>query len=691
MFKKISLLMIFLFCSLTLARDIDYQKESQNIKQILNESMVLYKDNKNLEAKKKAEDAYFQHFETMEGSIGRNVGRKVIVMERKFINLRKMYKDKEDISKIEALISSLYFDLDEVVPILEKGFQLKAEASDINYDKKAAESSSLKAEKERQAQAEAMFASLLGEDVKGQTSSNLTQNSTTQEQNIQKDETLLALQEASAMDARLQFLMDSMISKLDQAALAFVNKDYQKAKDLIQSALFEDYRNSKVEVLVARYTKAGMDKKIQTKLRTIIRKINNNTLDEKAIRDEISDISDLLYEAFLTLPKEELALLQVKGFDESVVSTKNYTKVYDDIKIALNNILQNYDGFNLNSIDALQNVYLDIFEASGMESKIGAIDSALKLKIESYFSKGVALIKASASKEELKQNFDELGALIENSLDKIQESSPMSLFIWALGIILREGLEALIIVVAIVSYLVQSGNKKRLSIVYSALWSGVFLSFVTAFFISWIFKEQAGQSREFLEGITMLVAVVLLFYVGFWLLSNAQNKKWANYVKTQAVEAISNNSAKTLWFSVFLAVYREGAETILFYQALLFDAKTSTDYSFIFIGLASGLIILIILYYLLKAGALKIPVKQFFYITSYIIFYMVFVFTGKGIGELIEAKVITPSLLPFDFEGILWLGIYPYYESIIPQFMVLILLIMGIFITKQISNKREKI
>ncbi|EMS7184478.1 FTR1 family protein [Campylobacter lari] len=691
MFKKISLLIIFLFCTIVYAREIDYQKEAQAIKQILNESMILYKENKNLEAKKKAEDAYFQHFETMEGSIGRNVGRKAIVMERKFVHLRKLYKDKEDFSKIEALVSSLYFDLDEIVPILEKGFQLKAEASDVNYDKKAAENSSLKAEKERQAQAEAMFVALLGENVKEQTSQNSTQSLTTQEQDAQKDEALLALQEVSALDTRLQFLMDSMISKLDQAALAFVNKDYQKAKDLIQSALFEDYRNSKVEVLVARYTKAGVDKKIQTKLRTIIRKINANTLDEKTIRDEISNISDLLYEAFLALPKEELALLQVKGLDESVMNAKNYTKVYDDMKIALNDILQNYEGFSLNSIDALQNVYLDIFEASGMESKIGAIDSALKLKIESYFSKGVALIKASASKEELKQNFDELSALVEGSLDKIQESSPMSLFIWALGIILREGLEALIIIVAIVSYLVQSGNKKRLNIVYSALWSGVFLSFVTAFFISWIFKEQAGQSRELLEGITMLVAVALLFYVGFWLLSNAQNRKWANHIKTQAVEAISNNSAKTLWFSVFLAVYREGAETILFYQALLFDAKTSTDYSFIFIGLASGLIILVILYYLLKAGALKIPVKQFFYITSYIIFYMVFVFTGKGIGELIEAKVIAPNLLPFDFEGILWLGIYPYYESIIPQFMVLILLIMGIFITKQISNKREKI
>lgn len=678
--KKI-LYFVILFFSFAFAREIDYKEENEAIKQALEQSILLYKENQFLQAKKKVEDAYFQHFENMEGSIGRNVGRKVIAMERKFNSLRKMYKDKEEISKIEALIASLKFDLDEIVPILENGLQLKAEVSDVNYDKTLAQNASLEAEKKRQQEAAKMFLTLLGEEIKDQ---NISTN-----QNL--DQNLSNLQEASSLDARLQFLIDEMSSKLDQAVLAFINKDYQKAKDFIQAALFENYRNSKVEILVARYTKAGINKKIQTKLRSIIRQINNNTLDEKKMRDEIASILDLLYEAFLALPKEELSLLEIKGFDNQELNLKDYSKVYNDIKIALNELLQNYEGFSLNSIDSLQNIYLDIFEASGMESKIGAVDSALKLKIESYFSKGVALIKASASKEELKQNFDELEKLIEQSLDKIQESSPISLFIWALGIILREGLEALIIIVAIVSYLIQSGNQKRLSIVYSAFWSGIFLSFVSAFLISWFFKEQAGQSRELLEGITMLVAVVLLFYVGFWLLSNAQNKKWINFVKTQAVEAISNNSAKALWFSVFLAVFREGAETILFYQALLFDAKTNLDYSFILAGLVGGLVILSILYYLLKNGALKIPLKQFFYITSYVIFYMVFVFMGKGVGELIEAKVITPSLIPFDFDGILWLGIYPYYESIIPQFMVLILLIMGIFITKQISNKKEKI
>ncbi len=225
---------------------------------------------------------------------------------------------------------------------------------------------------------------------------------------------------------------------------------------------------------------------------------------------------------------------------------------------------------------------------------------------------------------------------------------------------------------------------------YSSLLTGIVLSFATAFVVSWVFKQNAGQSRELIEGVCMLVAVALLFYVGFWLLSNALNKKWSSFIKGQTIEAISKNSATTLWWTVFLAVYREGAETVLFYQALLFDAKTSVDYSAIFAGLGVGSLIIIVLYFLLKAGAIRIPVKQFFYLTSYIIFYMVFVFTGKGVAELIEGKFVTPTLLPVKFESITWLGLHPYYETLIPQLLVLILLILGIFITHKFTKKGAK-
>lgn len=689
---KIILFLSFFLANSALARVDDYINEANLIKDILKQSIETYKKGDNLSAKKLSEDAYFQHFENMEGPIGRNIGKKAITMERKFVNLRRMYKDKAPLTQINALIDSLYYDLDEVAPILQKGYRLKAEASDTNYNKAEAEKSSIEANAKREADAEALIAQMMGMDKKDLAQSSLATQASTPTNNTSKltdDNASADLQAAAAMDTRLQFILDNISTKFSEAANAFKEKNYQESKDFLNNALFNDYRNTKVEILVNKFTKAGNDQKIQQAVRTLIRQINDAKIDEKGLRDGLDNIEEQIFDVFLQIPNSELVNLQISGFNDETKG-KDYAKVSDDIKIALNGILKNYDGFSASIVDDLQGVYLDIFEASGMENKIGAVDSGLKLKIESLFSKGVALIKASADKKELEATFNDLEQLIANSVDKIQDSTPYSLFIWALGIILREGLEALIIVVAIVSYLIQSGNAHRLSIAYNALFTGVILSFITAFGVSWLFKENAGQSRELIEGITMLIAVLLLFYVGFWLLSNAQNKKWANFIKQGAIEAISNNSAKTLWITVFLAVYREGAETVLFYQALLFDAKTSTDFSAIFGGLGLGILILIILYFLLKAGAIRIPIKQFFYITSYIIFYMVFVFTGKGIAELIEGKIIIPSLIPMNFEPILWLGIYPYYETLIPQFIVLILLIIGILITKQISKRRIK-
>lgn len=688
--KKIRILFFISVLFLTnfaFARVDDYIAEAKLIKDMLKQSIEIYKTGDNLAAKKLSEDAYFQHFENMEGPIGRNIGKKAITMERKFVNLRRLYKDEAPLTQINALIDSLYYDLDEVAPILQNGYRLKAEASDINYDKEKAEKSSLEANAKRETEAEALIAQMMGIDKNDLTKSQNTPNLSNMQNT--SNEINSDFQAAAAMDARLTFILDNISTKFSQAANAFKEQDYKASKDFLNDALFNDYRNTKVEILVSKFTKAGNDQKIQQAVRELIREINDQKLDEKTLRDNLDKIEEQLFDVFLQIPNSELDTLKIAGFSDETKG-KDYLKVSNDIKLALDEILKNYDGFSASLVDDLQKIYLDIFEASGMENKIGAVDSALKLKIESLFSKGVALIKASADKKELENTFKNLETLIANSVDQIQDSTPYSLFIWALGIILREGLEALIIIVAIVSYLIQSGNKNRLNIAYSALFTGIILSFITAFGVSWLFKESAGQSRELIEGITMLIAVVLLFYVGFWLLSNAQNKKWVTFIKQGAIDAISNNSAKTLWITVFLAVYREGAETVLFYQALIFDAKTNTDFGAIFGGLGVGVVILIILYFLLKAGAIRIPIKQFFYITSYIIFYMVFVFTGKGIAELIEGKIIIPSLIPINFEPILWLGVYPYYETLIPQFMVLILLIIGILITKQISKKGAK-
>ena len=727
------LLIAFVFMGFALAMEKDHIAGAELIKGILNESVELYKQGKADEAKAKSDSVYFQHFEIMEGDISINLGRKAYKMERKFKNLSKMYKEKQDIKRVQALVDGLIFDLDEVAPIIQSGFRLVAEKTDDGKSEAEIDSLYAQNQQKRQAEADAIFAAVSGAnsasstpnlaqnetsaanfDDKSAVSSNENANSASQsnensanlsEQSEQNNEnlansnsqddannqnTMFDLESAYGINPKLQFLIDNISFKFSLAASEFKHGQIQAAKDALNSALFDDYRNTQAEIVVNQHTTKGLNNKIQRGIRAMIVRLDDANLSEKELRGELEAVEELVTDAFSQIPNEQISRIQVAGFDENENAGKDYSKVADDIKIALNAILEDYEGFNQGSINALQSVYLDIFEASGMENKIGAVDSGVKLKIEAQFSQGVALIKASAPKEELAASFDTLNALVASMLDKIQDSSPVSLFIFAFGIIIREGLEALIIVVAIVSYLIQSGNKNRLNIVYSSLLTGIVLSFATAFLVSWVFKQNAAQSRELIEGVCMLVAVVLLFYVGFWLLSNALNKKWSNFIKGQTIEAISKNSATTLWWTVFLAVYREGAETVLFYQALFFDAKTSTDYSVVFAGLGVGSLIIIVLYFLLKAGAIRIPVKQFFYIISYIIFYMVFVFTGKGIAELIEGKFIVPSFLPVKFESVAWLGLYPYYETLIPQLLVLILLILGIFITHKFTLKGAK-
>ncbi len=755
--RKIFLAML-VFVGFCAANEKDHIAAAATIKGLLNESIELYKQGRADEAKLASDSVYFQHFESMEGDISINLGRKAYKMERKFKNLSRMYKEKQDIRRIQALVDGLIFDLDEVAPIIQTGFRLVAEKTDDGKSEAQVDAEYAQNAQKSQDEAAAMFAALgLSSSASGESAAssensanfsenlgnsvnfnvNLAENSANLGANSQNThpqtpsaregalsldnatsqgagalnsaadnqataqnsqgtpaadtrtnaEVIADLQAAYGLHPKLQYLMDDISFKFSLSASEFRHGNKQGAKDALNSALFDDYRNTQVEVVVNRHTSKGLNGRIQRGIRAMIVKIDDENLTEKELRNELEVVEELVADAFSQIPSEQIEQIQVAGFDESENLSKDYAKVADDIQIALNNILNDYQGFNQAAINALQSAYLDIFEASGMESRVGAVDSGVKLKIEAHFSQGVALIKASAPKEQLAAEFESLNKLVREMVDKIQDSTPISLFIWAFGIIIREGLEALIIVVAIVSYLIQSGNKNRLNIVYSSLLTGVVLSFVTAFAVAWIFKQNAGQSRELIEGVCMLVAVALLFYVGFWLLSNALNKKWASFIKGQTVDAISKNSAKTLWWSVFLAVYREGAETVLFYQALLIDAKTSTDYSAIFTGLGVGSLLIIILYFLLKAGAVRIPVKQFFYITSYIIFYMVFVFTGKGVAELIEGKFITPTLIPLKFESITWLGLHPYYESLVPQALVLILLILGIIITHKFTKK----
>lgn len=635
------------------AADSDYDSEIQSIKDSFVSIIQQYKEGKIDEAKTATQNAYFGHFENIEAAIRVNFGqKKAYSMESKFGKIRKAIIAKKPVEEIQAIMDELNKEMDEVLPIINTGHKLVGEYS----DPKNADVSETSSEASAASQTTAQPAG------------------------------------GMAIEPHWQVVYNDIKTALEAAVTAYEKGDKDAAKQQINNkAKFELYRNTKLEEAIRRFISGGqgIDGDIQKRMGSAIIAINND-ISADVLKSNLEELDALIYENVAKLPMDSGSLATNVVLPDSAEddAATDFAPVVANIKAKIAEAIKTYAAKDVaKAMSDAQDVYFDEFEASGMENKVGAIDVGLKTKIEGNFGEVVALMKAGVSVERLQQAADNLGANLDAALEKTSgSSSPWALFVYALTIILREGFEALIIVAAVVAYLLKTGNEKRMSIVYSSLGVAVVLSFVMAWIMNLIFAGAAGQKREVMEGAVMLIAVGLLFYVGFWLLSNAGAKKWSKYIQSHVSESISAGSAKALWWTVFLAVFREGAETVLFYQALIFDAKDSAGYSMIALGFVVGLIVLLVTYYVFKIFAIKIPIKPFFLVTSAIIFYMSIVFVGKGLMEFVEGKIFVPTKIE-GFPTIEWLGIYPYYESLVPQAIMIAALIIGVIIMK---NKQAK-
>ena len=635
------------------AADSDYDSEIQSIKDSFVSIIQQYKEGKIDEAKTATQNAYFGHFENIEAAIRVNFTReKAYSMESKFGKIRKAIIAKKPVEEIQAIMDELNKEMDEVLPIINTGHKLVGEYS----DPKNADVSEISSEAPAASQTTAQPAG------------------------------------GMAIEPHWQVVYNDIKTALEAAVTAYEKGDKDAAKQQINNkAKFELYRNTKLEEAIRRFISGGqgIDGDIQKRMGSAIIAINND-ISADVLKSNLEELDALIYENVAKLPMDSGSLATNVVLPDSAEddAATDFAPVVANIKAKIAEAIKTYAAKDVvKAMSDAQDVYFDEFEASGMENKVGAIDVGLKTRIEGNFGEVVALMKAGVSVERLEQAADNLGANLDAALEKTSgSSSPWALFLYALTIILREGFEALIIVAAVVAYLLKTGNEKRMSIVYSSLGVAVVLSFVMAWVMNLIFASAAGQKREVMEGAVMLIAVGLLFYVGFWLLSNAGAKKWSKYIQSHVSESISAGSAKALWWTVFLAVFREGAETVLFYQALIFDAKDSAGYSMIALGFVVGLVVLLVTYYVFKFFAIKIPIKLFFLVTSAIIFYMSIVFVGKGLMEFVEGKIFVPTKIE-GFPTIEWLGIYPYYESLVPQAIMIAALIIGVIIMK---NKQAK-
>ena len=169
-----------------------------------------------------------------------------------------------------------------------------------------------------------------------------------------------------------------------------------------------------------------------------------------------------------------------------------------------------------------------------------------------------------------------------------------------------------------------------------------------------------GSAREILEGVVMLVASGVLFYVSYWLISHAQAQRWMDFLKRQARRGVELGGRWTLALTAFLAVYREGAETSLMYQALLgSEGRTASGLLGVAAGLAVGLVLLAVIAVVIRATSVRLPMSVFFKFSGAFLFALAVVFAGNGVFELQNAGVLLTTNLAWMGGGLPAVGLYP--------------------------------
>jgi len=270
---------------------------------------------------------------------------------------------------------------------------------------------------------------------------------------------------------------------------------------------------------------------------------------------------------------------------------------------------------------------------------------------------------------------DAIEATMQKVVDLTQRTgSGWEAFVQSFLIILREGFEAILVIGAVVAFLLKTGHRERLR----DIWKGVALGLLASALTAVVLKTLLGAmpaSREIIEGLTLLVAVAVLFSVSYWLISRVEAAKWQQFIREKVNNALQHGGGKALAFVAFLAVYREGAETALFYQAL-FDEGPRVALP-ISLGIVLGFAALAVIFTLFYRYGVRIPLRPFFGVTSVLLYYMAFVFMGKGVRELQEGNALPITLIP-GFPHVEALGLYPTWQTVLAQLVLLALFVFAL-------------
>ena len=345
--------------------------------------------------------------------------------------------------------------------------------------------------------------------------------------------------------------------------------------------------------------------------------------------------------------------------------------------------------------DLVNKAYYGYYEKLGFEKTVMAAISGNRVsQVENQFKvvrqamiNGADDSEVTADAESLKSMLTEDAAILDGGA--AASVNPIKAFLTgsfgqAFIILLREGLEAILVVAAIIAYLIKAGMKDRVKFIYAGILLGLAGSGVVALLFA-VLYDSADSHQEVLEGVVALVAMAMLLYMSNWMLSKSSTSSWNAYIKGRTKASISTGGFWALASLSFLAVFREGAETVLFYEALF--TMNPSGSAGIWQGFAAAAVCLVGIFLLIRFTSVKIPLRPFFAITSFIMAVLVVIFAGGGVHALIEGDLVPASYLP-GWPTYDYLGLYPYKQTLIAQ-AVMAVVVVVLFAVSAVRRRRE--
>ncbi|PLT33586.1 FTR1 family protein [Bacillus sp. V5-8f] len=349
----------------------------------------------------------------------------------------------------------------------------------------------------------------------------------------------------------------------------------------------------------------------------------------------------------------------VKKGEKSSYSLSDVTRLLTESINGIENHDLNHAKSNLNEI-------LNFWPM--VEGDVQTRDPKLYSDVETKIPAAISLLESKKVDTEKTAN---IVKDLNSRLLPLTEKTSYSIWDAAL-ILLREGLEALLIVATLLSFLkkVNEGDKQKW--IWFGVGTGLLLSAVLAVMINIVFSTiTAASSREYIEGVTGIAAVLMMITVGAWLHNKSAIGNWNKYINRQLGQAMAKGGLASFTFISFLSIFREGAETIIFYAGM----APYISMSKLLIGVVIAFVILGIVGYVIIKYSVRLPISLFFFIATILIYALSFKILGISIHSLQVSQVIATHTL-HSVPFIEWIGLYPTWETIVPQ-IILLLIILG--------------